>query len=72
MSYKNHTGEMVSTSAVSALLQRDLWCLGRKVEAWDVGWRNGFTGDEVQTVLWDLDELILSELVAEVLAEICS
>ncbi|XP_017220110.1 uncharacterized protein LOC108197110 [Daucus carota subsp. sativus] len=72
MSYKNHAGEMVSTSAVSALLQRDLWCLGRKVEAWDVGWRNGFTGDEVQTVLWDLDELILSELVAEVLAEICS
>lgn len=62
----------IPTNAVSALLENDLWCIGRNVKAWDVGWRDEFTGDEVHEIACDLDELILGELVAEVHAEFYS
>lgn len=66
MNYKNRA------STVLALLEQDLRCIGRNVEAWDEGWRDEFTRDEVYEISCDLDKLILGELVAEVLAEFCS
>lgn len=70
ISYRNRVTESVPTNTVSALLENDLWCMERN--AWDVGWRDEFTGDEVHEIACDLDKLILGELVAEVLAEFCS
>lgn len=66
ISYRNR----VPTNAISALLENDLWCMERN--AWDVGWRDEFTGDEVHEIACDLDKVILGELVAEVLVEFCS
>ncbi|KAL8102417.1 hypothetical protein AgCh_027052 [Apium graveolens] len=65
ISYRNR----VPTNAILALLKNDLQCM--EWNAWDVGWRDEFTGDEVHETACDLDKLILGELVAEVLAELC-
>ncbi|KAK1377606.1 hypothetical protein POM88_024350 [Heracleum sosnowskyi] len=72
INYRNRARESILINSVSALLENDLWCIGRNIEAWDAGWRDEFTGDEVHDIACDLDMLILGELVAEVLAEHCS
>lgn len=54
---------------VFSVLQRDLRCQGLAAGAWDLGWRKGFAWDEVDQIVRDLQKLVISELIEEVLVD---
>ncbi|KAL3839878.1 hypothetical protein ACJIZ3_024469 [Penstemon smallii] len=65
ISYSN----IILVDSVSAMLERDLRRKGEVTGAWDLGWRYGFTMDEVDQVVNDLEKLFLSEIVDDVVTE---
>ncbi|KAL8094054.1 uncharacterized protein LOC141693138 isoform X2 [Apium graveolens] len=54
---------------VFSVLQRDLRCKGLAAGVWDLGWQGGFTLDEVEQIVRDLEKLVISELIEEVLVD---
>lgn len=72
-SYAMGAGEKrVPADAVQEVLERDLGCRGGVGGGWGVGWRDGYTVDEVEQVVGDIDKLVLSELIEEVVIGFCA
>ncbi|PON50544.1 hypothetical protein PanWU01x14_222590 [Parasponia andersonii] len=51
-----------------AMLERDLMCKGVANGIWDSGWRSGFSLDEAEQVVTDIEKLVLTGLIEEVFA----
>lgn len=55
---------------VFSVLERDILCKGLAAGAWDVGWREGFTRNEVEHIVGDFDRQVIDQLIEEVLADL--
>ncbi|OIS98095.1 PREDICTED: uncharacterized protein LOC109233383 [Nicotiana attenuata] len=68
-SYHKVAGKNLSADALHPLLERDLWCKGVVSSAWDLGWRNGLTNNEVEQVVTDIEKYLLSGFIDDVLTD---
>ena len=62
-------GENLPTDNIYAMLHSDLNCKGPMTGMWDLGWRNGFSLDEVEQVATDIQKLVLSRLIDDILVD---
>nr|GLL46041.1 uncharacterized protein LOC109175068 isoform X1 [Ipomoea trifida] len=68
-SYKDLTATL-SADTLFALVERDLQCnVAVSGGAWDLGWRKGFTYDEVEHVVADMEKLLLGGILEDALAD---
>lgn len=68
-SYNKVDGNNLSVDTLYALHERDIWCNEVVSTTWDLGWRNGFTLDEVEQVVTDIEKHLLSGIIDDVLTE---
>lgn len=54
--------------SVYAMLEREMLCRGVLNGMWDSGWRCGFSIDEAEQVVNDIEKQVLSGLIEEVIA----
>ncbi|GAA0144231.1 hypothetical protein LIER_35893 [Lithospermum erythrorhizon] len=53
-----------------AMLRKDLWCNGAVSGAWDLGWMNAFTWDEVEQVVDYIEEELLGRIVEDLVSDL--
>lgn len=59
-----------ASDIVFSVLERDLRCKGVAADGpWNLGWREGFTNNQVEQIVSDLEKLVFRELIDEVLAD---
>ncbi|XP_016478196.1 uncharacterized protein LOC107799581 [Nicotiana tabacum] len=68
-SYNKVDGNNLSVDTLYALHERDIWCNEVVSTTWDLGWRNGFTLDEVEQVVTDIEKHLLTGIIDDVLTE---
>lgn len=68
-SYCKLADETILVDTLSTVLQKDMWCKGAVNGAWEFGWRNGFTLDEVDQVVIDIEQTILTGIIDDVLMD---
>ncbi|KAL8480149.1 hypothetical protein ACS0TY_026901 [Phlomoides rotata] len=67
--YSNSCGDDLEDS-IYPKLERDLWGNEEVTGAWDLGWRrDGYTMGAMKEVVHEIEKLILSELVADLVVE---
>ncbi|XP_024180842.1 uncharacterized protein LOC112186611 isoform X2 [Rosa chinensis] len=67
-SYSKLAGDNLLADSLYAMLEKDVMCKGVGKGTWDLGWRNGFSGDEGEQVVSDIERLIFNGLIEEVFA----
>ncbi|KAI3443779.1 hypothetical protein Pfo_000444 [Paulownia fortunei] len=67
--YTKSCGDIILVDSIYSMLERDLWWNEEVTGAWDSGWRNGYATEEVNEVVHDVEKLVLSEIVADVVIE---
>ncbi|KAJ9183948.1 hypothetical protein P3X46_007742 [Hevea brasiliensis] len=65
-SYQKLACDYLLTDSLYATLEKDMRCKEVVSGIWDLGWRNGFSVEEVEQVLNDLEKMIVCELIEEV------
>uniref|UniRef100_A0A5B6ZJZ0 DUF4378 domain-containing protein n=1 Tax=Davidia involucrata TaxID=16924 RepID=A0A5B6ZJZ0_DAVIN len=68
-SYSKLAGKNLPIDRVYAVLERDLSCKGVGTGAWDLGWTNRFSADEVEQVVSGIEKLVFSCLIEEALTD---
>lgn len=68
-SYYKLAGNMIVIDTLHTVLKKDIWCNGLVNGAWDLGWRNGFTLDEIDQVVLDIEQKILSGIIEDVIMD---
>lgn len=68
--YSKSCGDLVLADSIYPMLERDLWWNEEVTGSWDSGWRKGYPIGAVDEVLHDLEELVLSEIVTELITGI--
>lgn len=64
--YSKLAGKSLIADSLYSMLERDVMCKGVGKGTWDLGWRNGFSGDEAEQVVSDIERLIFNGLIEEV------
>lgn len=67
-SYQRPACNCPFTDTLYATLENDMRCKGLVSGIWDLGWRNGFSVEGVEQALTDLEKMVVSELIDEVLS----
>ncbi|KAI4350847.1 hypothetical protein L6164_005255 [Bauhinia variegata] len=65
--YSKISGEKPSVDDLFAMMERDIQCNGLINGIWDWGWRHIFSAVEAEQVVNDVENLVLSELIEEVI-----
>lgn len=65
-SYQKFAGDYLLTDNLYATFEKDMWCKEVVSGIWDLGWRNGFSMEEIEQALNDLEKSLVSELIEEV------
>lgn len=66
-SYSELAGKTNLTDSLQTTLERDIWHKENTPSGiWDLGWRNEFSGEEMENIVYDLETQILTALVEEV------
>lgn len=68
--YSKSCDGVVLADSIHPMLDRDLRWNEEVTGGWDSGWRKGYTTEAVDEVMHDVEELVLSEIVADVIIEI--
>ncbi|KAI3714614.1 hypothetical protein L6452_21572 [Arctium lappa] len=68
--YSEISNENSNADTVSGLLERDLTWNSMGVGVWNSGWKDGCTLDEVEEVILDLEKILLSRLIDDMLKEL--
>lgn len=68
--YGKISNENSNADTVSGLLERDLSWSSMGVGVWNSGWKDGCTLDEVEEVILDLEKILLSKLIDDMLKEL--
>ncbi|CAI0543327.1 unnamed protein product [Linum tenue] len=55
-----------ATDSVNSILEKDVKSIGVVSGVWELGWRNGFSMEEAEHAVIDLETLILDQLIDEV------
>ncbi|KAI9192311.1 hypothetical protein LWI28_021039 [Acer negundo] len=69
-SYTELASEKLSTDSLYAVLERDIGCNGIVSGIWDLGWRNELSADDTEKAVNDIEKLLLSGLIDEILTEL--
>lgn len=64
--YNKLSSETNVVNVIHSMLERDLWSKRDLIGVWDVGWRTGYTSEGVVA---DIEQLVLSEIVEDALAD---
>ncbi|KDP33687.1 hypothetical protein JCGZ_07258 [Jatropha curcas] len=70
-SYHKFTSDNIHTDSLFATLEKDIMSKGVVSGIWDLGWRNGFSVEEVEHAINDLEKLLVSELIGEIFSCFC-
>ncbi|KAF5459031.1 hypothetical protein F2P56_023021 [Juglans regia] len=65
-SYSKLAGENLCVDSL-AMLERDINCNGVENAIWVVGWRHGFSDDDAEEVVNEIEKLVFNGLIEEVL-----
>jgi hypothetical protein len=65
-SYSNLAGESLPVDGIYAMLERDISCNGVENAIWDFGWRHGFSVDDAEQVVNEIEKLLFDGLIEEV------
>ncbi|XP_041006784.1 uncharacterized protein LOC121251571 [Juglans microcarpa x Juglans regia] len=65
-SYSKLAGESLCVDGL-AMLERDINCNGVENAIWVVGWRHGFSDDDAEDVVNEIEKLVFNGLIEEVL-----
>lgn len=65
-SYQKFAGDYLLTDNLYATFEKDMRCKDVVSGIWDLGWRNGFSMEEIEQALNDLEKSLVSELIEEV------
>lgn len=68
-SYNKLAGENLPSDNIYAMLNSDLKCKGSMTSIWDLGWRNGYSLDEIDQVVSDIQKLVLRGLIEDILVD---
>ncbi|XP_011093596.1 uncharacterized protein LOC105173522 isoform X2 [Sesamum indicum] len=68
--YSKSCCEPILVDSINSMLERDLRWNGKLICAWDSGWKNGLTLDEVNAVVTDVEKLVFSEIVDDLVTEL--
>lgn len=71
-SYHNLTSEQASGDSLDKVLDKDLWCKGIVSGGWDFGWKSGFTRDEVEQIVINIEQDVLRLITEETLEHMLS
>lgn len=66
--YKDPAGT-VAVDTLYSLTKKDLWCKGVVSGTWDLGWSKGFTSDEVEKIISDIEKHLLCGIIEDTLAD---
>lgn len=64
------SGEKLSVDNLYAMMKRDIKCIGMINGIWDCGWRHGFSADEAEQVVNEVESLVLSGLIEELIVDL--
>lgn len=67
--YSNFSKESSNGDTVYGFLERDLWS-SKMGGTWSSGWKDGCTLDEIEEAVLDLERMVLSKLIDDVLVEL--
>ncbi|KAJ9167825.1 hypothetical protein P3X46_019418 [Hevea brasiliensis] len=65
-SYQKLACDHLLTDSLYATFEKDMRCKGVVSGIWDLGWRNGFSVQELEQALSDIEKFLVSELIEEV------
>ncbi|KAL3532459.1 hypothetical protein ACH5RR_005980 [Cinchona calisaya] len=68
-SYCKLAGKTIVVDTLQTVLQKDMFCKEAVNGVWDLGWRNGFTLDEIDQVVLDIEQKILSRIIEDLLMD---
>ncbi|KAK4397009.1 hypothetical protein Sango_1537500 [Sesamum angolense] len=68
--YSKSCGDVILVDSINSMLERDLRWNGKLICAWDLGWKNGLTMDEVNEVVNDVEKLVFGEIVDDLVIEL--
>ncbi|KAK4283795.1 hypothetical protein QN277_000710 [Acacia crassicarpa] len=68
--YTTISGEKFSVDNLYATMKRDIKCLGLINGIWDWGWRYGFSAEESEQVVNEVESLVLSGLIEELIVDL--
>ncbi|KAL0374361.1 UNVERIFIED_CONTAM: hypothetical protein Sradi_3351800 [Sesamum radiatum] len=69
--YSKSCGDhVILVDSINSMLERDLRWNGKLICAWDLGWKNGLTLDEVNEVVNDVEKLVFGEIVDDLVIEL--
>lgn len=66
-SYRKLAGESLCVDSLYAMLKRDINCNGVENAIWVVGWRHGFSDNDAEEVVNEIERLVFKGLIEEVL-----
>lgn len=70
-SYSEDSGNKLVLDNVCAMLERDMKCNNGLINGtWNWGWRHGFSSDEAEQVVDEVENLVLSGLIEEVIVNL--
>lgn len=70
-SYSENSGKkLASSDGIYAMMERDMKCNGLINGIWNWGWRHGFSADEAEQVVNELENLVFSGLIEEVIVNL--
>lgn len=68
--YTAYCGEKLSVDNLYAMMKRDIKCNGVINGIWDLGWRHGFSADEAEQVVNEVESQVLSSLIEELIVDL--
>ncbi|XP_057969729.1 uncharacterized protein LOC131158839 [Malania oleifera] len=68
-SYSELSGENLLADNLQTILERDMGRKGVGSGIWSLGWRSGFSVDDAERIVVDIEKLVLSALIEEFLAD---
>ena len=70
ISYSENSGKKLPLDDIYAMMERDIKCNGLMNGIWNYGWRHGFSADEAEQVVNEVESLVLSGLIEEVIVNL--
>lgn len=70
-SYSEDSETKLLLDNVCAMLERDMKCNNRMINGiWNYGWKHGFSCDEVEQVVYEVENMVLGGLIEEIIVNL--
>ncbi|XP_061366427.1 uncharacterized protein LOC133309649 [Gastrolobium bilobum] len=70
-SYSENSGKKLASDSIYAMMERDIKCNNGLINGiWNWGWKHGFSADEAEQVVNEVENLVLCGLIEEVIVNL--